>query len=324
MKQLLKQIISNIRSTKDLYNYISDYIYMRKHSLSNPSQSQDRQLATIMLLMHALEKGMSFPSQRTFGEQKAITLTNKLITYLKSNSRNTICTIAINVLAEYMRCSHSTQNETTRTHIQKLLNQNQDIIQNNYAGTKEIQYLPNFNKQEIETFYKSRSSIRFYSNEPVTDDEIKEAIKIASTTPTACNRQACRIHVYRDKDLINKLINNQLGDQGWCHNAPILFVITTNVSYFNNLYERYQPLIDGGLYAMNFDMGLHLNHIGSCFKMFVRNPKIEKEFKKLAQIPENEIPIVLILAGHYPKHSIKSPQSVRIDDNNPLETVTIH
>ena len=50
----------------------------------------------------------------------------------------------------------------------------------------------------------------------------------------------------------------------------------------------------------------------------------EKEFKKLAQIPENEIPIVLIFAGHYPKHSIKSPKSVRITDNNPLETVTIH
>lgn len=91
-----------------------------------------------------------------------------------------------------------------------------------------------------------------------------------------------------------------------------------------NSYKKYQPLIDGGLYAMNFDMGLHLNNIGFCFKMFVREPKIEKEFKQLTQIPKSEIPIVLILAGHYPKHSIKSPKSVRINENNLFETVSIH
>ena len=50
--------------------------------------------------------------------------------------------------------------------------------------------------------------------------------------------------------------------------------------------------------------------------MFVREPKREKEFKKLANIPENEIPIILILAGHYKDTQVVSPKSVRM---NPME-----
>ena len=64
---------------------------------------------------------------------------------------------------------------------------------------------------------------------------------------------------------------------------------------------------------MNFVYGLHLNHVATCFKMFVREPKREKEFKKLANIPENEIPIILILAGHYEDAQVVSPKSVRIN-----------
>lgn len=70
-------------------------------------------------------------------------------------------------------------------------------------------------------------------------------------------------------------------------------------------------MIDGGLYAMNFVMGLHLNHIASCFKMFIRTPRREKEFKKIAKIPQCEMPVVLILGGHYKSGIVTSPKSER-------------
>ena len=49
---------------------------------------------------------------------------------------------------------------------------------------------------------------------------------------------------------------------------------------------------------MNFVYGLHLNHVATCFKMFVREPKREKDFKKLA---------------HYKDAQVVSPKSVRIN-----------
>lgn len=135
--------------------------------------------------------------------------------------------------------------------------------------------------------------------------------RIASYTPSACNRQASRIHVFRDKNVIRKLLDNQLGTQGWCDNASVLICVTVNCNYFGGNYERYQALIDGGLYAMNFVMGLHLNHIASCFKMFIRTPRREKEFKKIAKIPQCEMPVVLILGGHYKSGIVTSPKSER-------------
>lgn len=63
---------------------------------------------------------------------------------------------------------------------------------------------------------------------------------------------------------------------------------------------------------MNLVHGLHLNHVATCFKMFVREPKIEKEFKQIADIPDCEIPIVLVLAGHYKDTPVLSPKSVRV------------
>ena len=115
-----------------------------------------------------------------------------------------------------------------------------------------------------------------------------------------------------DRNIIKKLIDNQLGSQGWCDNATGLLVITSNQTYFGGTYERHEALIDGGLYAMNIVWGLHLLRIGSCFKMFVREPEREKRFKKIAGIPYNEIPVVLILCGHYKNVGVLEPKSVRL------------
>ena len=164
------------------------------------------------------------------------------------------------------------------------------------GGTKKVSEPSCFDKKIIEEFYASRVSVREYSDDPVTDDEI---------------RAASRIHVFRDKNVIRKLLDNQLGSQGWCDNASVLICVTVNCNYFGGNYERYQALIDGGLYAMNFVMGLHLNHIASCFKMFIRTPRREKEFKKIAKIPQCEMPVVLILGGHYKSGIVTSPKSER-------------
>lgn len=153
--------------------------------------------------------------------------------------------------------------------------------------------------------------MREYSEEPITEEEIEKAKLLAVTTPTACNRQASRVYVFKGED-IKKILATQLGDQGWCGNANTLFVITSNRSYFGGTYERMEPFIDGGLYAMNFVWGLHIQKIASCFKMFVRDPHLEIRFKKVTGISDAEIPIALIMAGHYKNIPVYSPISYRL------------
>lgn len=297
--------------------YMRDFVFCLKYSLSIPNyhETDDKRLARIMLLMHALEKGMSFKeSTRTFGGEKAKALSKRLNDYLTTHPINNTCIVALNVLHEYLTNPNSTQDKAIRTSITLLLDAHKEVVKDGYAGTKNVSEPPTFNKAAIETFFSSRSSIRDYSDEPVSDEEIASALHIASFTPSACNRQTSRVHVYRDKQKMKDIINNQLGNQNWCDNATVLFLITAKESYFGGEYERHQALIDGGLYAMNFVHGLHLNHIASCFKMFVRGVSIERQFRKVTGITADEIPIVLVLAGHYKPGAVCCPKSVRLKE----------
>ena len=185
------------------------------------------------------------------------------------------------------------------------------LIDTNLTGVKSVSEPPKFDINKIEEFFYSRNSVRCFSKQPITETEILRASQFASCTPTACNRQTSKVYAFRDRNSIRQILENQLGDQGWCSNADTLFVITGIQTYFDSGYERYQVFVDGGLFAMTFDYGLHLQHIGSCFKMYVRSHSREKVFKKLCNIPANEIPIVLILAGHYQEKPVQSPKSHR-------------
>ncbi len=290
--------------------FFSDY----NSFIAKKNESQQHRLnSQILLLMHSLEKGMGFQNvTHAFGEEKAKNLCLSIIKYMESYGRNNICVIAINILSEYLKAPYSTPNTEVRNLIMKLIVKNLDIIESGMTGVKPINIPPIFDKEKIMEFFISRNSVRDYSDLPITDEEILSAMTLAATTPTACNRQAARIHVFREEGIMKKLIDNQLGGQNWCENAMALFVITIDKCYFGGGYERYQGFIDGGLYAMNFVMGLHLNHIATCFKMFIREPKREAEFKKIANISVCEVPIVLVLAGHYKKGVNYSPKSVRL------------
>ncbi|MCD8291591.1 MAG: nitroreductase family protein [Prevotella sp.] len=310
----MKNFILNCKSKLALLIcYLSDYRYMIKNYLTFGSEP-DKILARIMLMMHALEKGMSFTDcPKEFGKEKSQSLVKLIRRYLKKNPMNEICRLSINILARYMENSNSTKDVPCRRMITNLLTEYGTSVNFSYkGGVKTVCEPEPFNEEVITYFFASRSSVRDYSDAPISDEEIVKALSLASFTPSACNRQASRTHLFRDKKDMRMIIDNQLGDQNWCGNAKAIMVVTVNSSYFGGNYERYQPFIDGGLYAMNVVHGLHLQHIASCFKMYVRSPQKDNEFRKITGIPQNEIPIVLILMGHYQQKPVYSPKSERI------------
>lgn len=308
-RKLFKKVMDK-NACKD--NFIYDYKCYFENCLDGQN-GVDQILARVLLNVHQLEKGLSFTnSARIFGEDKAINIVRSLQDFKKKFGTHPVFSLATNVLKDYMSNPNSTKNERARITISKFIEANKDCLGQYKTGTKKVSEPDHFCEDIIKDFFFSRNSVREYSKEPITDDEVKKVMEFASCTPTACNRQTSRVHVYRDKEIMAKLIENQLGNQNWCHNATSIFVITTNVSYFNSSYEHVQAFVDGGLYAMNFDWGLHLYHIASCYKMYVRQPEIDREFHKISGIPSNEFPIVLILAGHYKKEAVVSPKSVRL------------
>jgi nitroreductase len=291
--------------------FLSDYsLYMKAHSSKYTLSNLERQT---LLLSHALEKGMCFVNKReNWGGVKASSLTKLLKKYtaLEGTSPE-ILSFATNILQAYTEDAYSSKDPQLLNQIHEVIAMNRQYLNKEISGVKEISEPSAFNEKDIETFFNSRSSVRFFSDAPITTTEIQKALQFATCTPTACNRQSSRVYAFRDKTTIRKILDLQLGDQGWCNNADTLFVITGVASYFGGVYERNQVYIDGGLFAMNFVYGLHLQHIASCYKMFVRIPSVMEELRAVCGIPGNEIPIILIPAGHYLPHAVHGPKSHR-------------
>lgn len=307
---MFNKLKENIRCLTD---YINDYRQLkRSHSDEFALANIERQM---LLLSHTLEKGMSFKTKKAnWGGVKCKSLCKLTERYIALGGDITNQFIlTLNVLNSYTQDEYACKEVDLLSQVKALTSKYSDLINPELTGLKIVTEPSAFDEDEIKAFFNSRNSVRYFSDQPITKEEIQRASQFASCTPTACNRQTSKVYAFRDRTSIQRILDNQLGDQGWCKNADTLFVITGNQTYFGDGYERNQVYIDGGLFAMNFDYGLHLQHIGSCFKMFVRDHTREKEFRKLCGIPGNEIPIVLILAGHYQKESIRSPKSHRFE-----------
>ena len=293
--------------------YTSDSKYQLKYLKDLSPDGKDRSDAEIMLVMHALEKGLSFREKKTgFGKEKSSSLVDMLERHIGLYGIDSQVVVATNILDNYLKDPSSTDDVSVRGKIEQYLSSHKDLLRSETGGVKKVsapQGNPSY--EEILAFYGNRSSVREFSSVPLSEEEIDKAIAIASTTPSACNRQASRVYVVQDREKLKGLMENQLGDQGWCNGADTLFIVTEVATYFGSSYERRQPFIDGGMFAMNLVMGLHAQGIASCCKMYVRDPRADKAVRKLIGIPENEMPIVLILAGHYPDHEVTSPLSKR-------------
>lgn len=294
-----------------LMSFWDDYVlYMRSHSRKF---TRERLECQMLLQSHALEKGMSLTDKRSsWGGVKALSLCENIEKYTASGGKvNEVFILSVNVLHKYRKDDRSCKDAQLMERVNALCSHYSQYVNENSAGVTLVGTPPSFNKNDIRSFFDSRHSIRQFSEEPITDSEISAIVNFAECTPTACNRQSSRVYVYRERSKIAEILQNQLGDQGWCSGATALFVVTGCESLFGGVHERKQVYIDGGLYAMNLVYGMHLQHIASCYKMFVREPRRERVFKKICGIPANETPIVLVLAGHYTGYPVLCPRSHR-------------
>lgn len=298
------------------FAYFSDLLRWMKYSIKEGAGTKKEHLEAKMLLnLHSLEKGLSFKQvKKGFGSQISLSLINTIERYVHEYGVNEIVVLSLGVLKEYIDNPVSGKSKDLVSRFDSLMANNNLSRENLVGGTKLIKKDINLNYDiSFDTLYsiaKSRSSIRdFSAQKPITDEEIKNALKYAQTAPSVCNRQPWRLHCYHEN--LDEILDTQLGNQGWAQNANKLFVVTSDLNFFGSPYERNQAYIDGGMFSMQFVMGLHYQKIATCCKMYIRLPKLDKLFYSVTNIPKNEVPIMLILAGHYKEEEVKVPYSFR-------------
>src|SRR5690606_20541777 len=92
-------------------------------------------------------------------------------------------------------------------------------------------------------FITSRRSIRDFAPTKVDHDLIKEAVRVAMSAPSVCNRQAFRAYWFDSPEDLARIVPLHSGSGGFADRIPGVFVVTYDIRAFEGTNERNQGWI---------------------------------------------------------------------------------
>lgn len=272
----------------------------------------------IDIMTHALEKGMSIGKvKQGFGQQKALTLIDRLesLSQMHDNEdvvRQTLAT-SCSVLKRYVEFNEERGADMSRVNglVDGFSNEHNVLIQD-MGGvlTKRFDNTKETLRKDFSVFSQSRFSVRDFGDTPISRERIERALKLCERTPSACNRQSWRIHVFLDKEECNKLFRLQGGTKGFYEDMQCAILVCSDLRSYN-FYEYSLPYVDGSLYAMNLLYALHYEGLATIPLTLGRKNGELRKIKRAMEIPENEVPVILIGVGSY-KEEYRVAESHRL------------
>lgn len=308
---------------------------IRYNASCNTEQDREKWEYSLLRKTHTVEKGLSLRNPRVgFGQQKVSALLDELARYQQRFGQEHPGFIdyplhTIGFWIDYTRKQGVEIREIERKfegfdgirqcHPEQKA---KDLVAAEEADTSGVVLTSRAAQQQgaqgnFESLLRSRHSVRYFTDELVSHEVIDLALTMAQLTPSACNRQGWKTHVF-EGEACHRLLKWHGGTRGFEVDVHQAIVVTANQKAFF-YYEMYQAYVDGGLYGMNLINALHSLGLGtiplSCgFK--------QRKLKGLHQmgIPAHEVPVLIVGFGQLPEE-FKVAASVR----KPIsETNTYH
>ncbi|AOY79093.1 nitroreductase family protein [Moorena producens JHB] len=315
-------IRNTLRSIRKLFDLFKNYYYdfrrfSQKSALLDEYSTKIRHQGRIIAHYHVIEKGLSLKTPRTgFGTDVVNNLLSILNSYHKQYGLDEIGQVALNTLFSYYQFNLSRGQDN-----QELLNElnylkstiPQKVICITEGGVKhvvkeDIVKPANFNFRE---FVNSRHSIRNFASGTVPINLIEDAVSMALRTPSVCNRQTWKVHLFSDAEIKKKVLSHQNGNRGFGDTADKILIVTSDLNYFTVPGERNQGFIDGGMFAMSLIHALHSLGIGTCCLNWSVTYKVDQALHRNAGISDSEIIIMMIAIGQLPEQFCVAQSSRR-------------
>ena len=315
IKEFCKLFKGDIRYLFALYRY--DMMLFKKYSCMNNTNPEV--IATrIRLLAHALEKGMSLPNPRAgFGKEKILSLIELCKEYnsIPRTKDSQAVDIAKGVISSYLKFQDALGVDVTFIPEEVREECTRTIVK---GGTIHIV------REELTTNFADiahkRHSLRFFSTNPVSKADIENAVSLAQTAPSACNRQPINIYACTKPGCIDAILKLHGGMRGF-GKPTVIFAITGDLTLYQNEYERNTVFVDGGLFGMNLLYALDSCGIASCPIIWGCNPSDDIQMSKILGIPENHKICMLVAAGYFPSAEYDVAASVRRTINDILHII---
>lgn len=288
-----------------LYEY---YRFATNCARAKMSKSPEKLLSDILMISHALEKGLSIHIKKQgFGLAKLELLVKGIHTYVMKYGYSEKLLIPLSVITQYIAYQENQGLENSSLTASKekyietleLLKLTKENLTKGGYLTLTKQNMLVLKKANFKDLCEHRYSFRHFSDERVTDEIIAEALEIAKKSPSACNRQSFRVHVYEGKQK-NDVLYSQGGARSFYKEANRAIIVTADMErYFIN--EVHLGYVDGSLFAMSLIYAFTYLGIATIPLTICQPLKILKKFASDFGIPSNEYPVLVIALGHYPE-----------------------
>lgn len=287
---------------------------LKYSDISNTKQAKE---ALLLAEGHVVEKGLTMPNRRLgFGYQKVRSLILHCKEWIKEfDYKNDALQFAIQDLVEYYNL-HQNNNFLLPVDITDGIENLMPYLLVEDSVTFEISSAEYFKTvANFEELAYQRHSIRKYGTAEIDIDIVKEAVKLAQTAPSACNRQGVRVTIIDDKFVLDKVVAIQNGNRGFGHLADKLILLSFEQGAIEYEY-RASGYIDVGIFAMNLLYALHLNKICACTLNSHLTIEQMNELQDILGYEPSEIPVLFIMIGSAPSDNLIIAKSKRVDVNN--------
>jgi len=153
---------------------------------------------------------------------------------------------------------------------------------------------------DVKEAISKRRSIRKYQRKEVSLDLIREMIDAARLAPSGSNAQPCRYYLVKDNETKEKLRENQIFEQDFVYQAPVLIVCCADVqSYMQGIKgwsEENQNRALRDLSIASAFLVLRATELGlaTCYVGWMKKDKI----KDVLELPRSYIVPFVIAIGY--------------------------
>ncbi|WP_418529452.1 nitroreductase family protein [Paraprevotella clara] len=318
----IKDYLKNSRTVlffRLLHEKFQEVVLLTKYIANgNRLNDKDKLLTDLAIRTHAIEKGMSIGNVKVgFGKPKVMSLLRDMQLYLSLGGNKGFVSEACSVINKYIAFNESIGADmaTVKDRFMIFCKENKvEMIDKGGIYLLDRESTVTKLNSSFDIFSQSRFSVRDFGTDKISFVYIERALSIAEKSPSACNRQSWRIYVYSDAKLRNKIFSLQGGCNGFCQDMQYAILICGDIRGYN-INELSQVYVDGGIYAMNLLYALHFEGVAAIPLTMGHKQKKLKEIKLEMDIPDNEVPVLLIGVGAY-KDKYKVAVSVRRDYHN--------
>jgi len=250
---------------------------------------------------HSIEKGLSLPEPRPgFGPPAVARLRTHLADYVARFGRDRTAAIAARTLCAYE--DFNRRQDLAASDLPEFLAALgfPEGRMGDEGGVRELrrEEVLRHARIDFDAFARHRFSIRHFAPEPVAPALVERAVETALFTPSVCNRQGWRVHLFHGREQVSRALSFQNGNRGFGHEVDTLLLVSADLESFSVNGERNQGWIDGGLFCMSLVFALHSLGLGTCMLNCSMSGEGERALRGALGVPDSEAVVMMIAVGH--------------------------